>query len=333
MTLEKVIQRLQSEPWAKDETLKQEILGELRELESSMFEHIFRLCRSNSWQQRQQGYRLIGGLAAIEALWFFEDGKAEDLLIEALQDIVEVARVEAIKSLILIEEIEKTGKSIPGLINILKKDKKPDIRFDTALYLAFIRWDPRVTDALIEALEDHENTKRESLLMGTQYGLPVSVAATEALAKLGDKKGIAAIAPRVLSGMWTVQHTVEMFKQMGEPAVEHLIRGLEVESWQARERAVASLGEIGDERAAEPLTRMLDDEHWKVRGAAVEALGKLEHQGGAEVIALAVNDESANVRGKALEALRNMGEPATKVLVGLLQHSDSGVRNKEWLTL
>ena len=177
MEIEKALHKLQTGPWAKDDATKQEVLNELRGLGSGVLEHVLTLCRSNLWRDRRQGYRLLGGFGAIGAIWLLEDEKAEDLLIGALQNEAEADRVEAIHSLLLIEEAKKTGKSITAVINVLKNDKNPNIRADTAMCLAFIRWDPKVTEALIEALNDNESTKSESFLMGTHYGMSVAAVA------------------------------------------------------------------------------------------------------------------------------------------------------------
>lgn len=58
--------------------------------------------------------------------------------------------------------------------------------------------------------------------------------------------------------------------------MEYLIQGLKMKDWKSRERAAASLGEIGHVKAVEPLTQVLNDNNKKVRKAAEEALEKIK---------------------------------------------------------
>jgi HEAT repeat protein len=211
---------------------------------------------------------------------------------------------------------------------VLRNEKNPNFRADTALGLAFIKWDQRVTDALIEALNDTELTWSESLLTGTQYGVSVATMATEALAKQGNKRGIEAIAPRILEGMWTVEHTMEVFRYMGPPAIEYLVPGLKMEKWISRERAAASLGEIGDAQSTDALIAALGDEHWKVRRRAAEALGKIKDTTAIEPLSKALDDESGDVQDKARDALVRIGGPAVIALIQALKHEDANVRQR-----
>ncbi len=326
MQIEEVFRKLKTAPWAEDEKAKEEILNELREIGQPVIEKIIEMSGSDWWKTRREACHLLGGLGAIEALWLLEDGRGEELLIQGLKDESEMIRMVAVHSLILIEEVKKTGKAIPSIIDVLKNDESPNIRADAATMLAFIKWDPRVTEALVQALNDGGSTWSKSVFMGTQAEQNVSAFAAQALAKLGDKGGIAALVPRVLEGMWTVGQTVGFFEYVGQPAVEYLIQGLEMESWESRERAAASLGEIGDTQAVEPLIDVLGDEHLKVRITAMEALGKIKDLKALEPLAQALDDEDGSVRRKAIEALKNMGEAALESLIEALKHKDSGVR-------
>lgn len=97
---------------------------------------------------------------------------------------------------------------------------------------------------------------------------------------------------------------------MGAPAVPPLIEALNDDEWHVRQRAVETLGEIGDPRAVAPLLAMLKDTEWYVRRAAIQALDDLG-AGRPAVLPLieALKDEEARVRRRAAEAL---GEMATR---------------------
>ena len=65
--------------------------------------------------------------------------------------------------------------------------------------------------------------------------------------------------------------------KIGEPAVEPLIQLLEDLGGFVRFKAVTALGDIGDARAVEPLTNVaLNDSDDSIRSAANEALKKIE---------------------------------------------------------
>ena len=66
--------------------------------------------------------------------------------------------------------------------------------------------------------------------------------------------------------------------ELGEPAVESLIKALNDEDWHVRSGAAEALGEIGDRRAVEPLIEALKDEDGGVRKDAADALGKMGHR-------------------------------------------------------
>ena len=59
---------------------------------------------------------------------------------------------------------------------------------------------------------------------------------------------------------------------IGESAMEPLIKALKDKDWQARNVAALRLAAIGDERAIEPLTQALRDENMAVRSGASAAL-------------------------------------------------------------
>jgi hypothetical protein len=102
MQIEEVFRKLKTDPWAEDTTIKEEILNKFREIGQPVIEKIIEMSKSDWGKTRQEAYKRLGGLGAIEALWLLEDERGEDLLIQALKDEAEVIRGEAVHSLILI---------------------------------------------------------------------------------------------------------------------------------------------------------------------------------------------------------------------------------------
>jgi HEAT repeat protein len=306
MKVEKILQKLERESWAKDVAIKEEILAELRNHGDMVIVAISKLSEDAWPRKRYQACKLLRYLAAIDALWLLEDERSKDILMRALKDPDGSVRVGAVHELILIEEIRKTGEAIPQLIEILKNDTDPNIRADTAFSLGSVKWRPEVIQALMQSLADNDYTTKESLY-GTSCGFTVSHVAAEALTKIGDKRCLAALAPYLIGQcMWNVEHTVEVFKSFGQAAAEYLIAGLKDNKWQSRERAAASLGEIGSIEAVIPLIHALGDDHHKVRRAVAEALGKLGDARALEALTKAREDKTSSVRGAAESAIKKI---------------------------
>lgn len=102
---------------------------------------------------------------------------------------------------------------------------------------------------------------------------------------------------------------------IGETAVDSLIKALNDDNTSVRQNAVEALGNIGDVRAVEPLMALHDDV-WAVRRIAAEALGNI---GDAAVDSLIKALAEKSVRSYAAEALGIIGdvravEPLIKAL-------------------
>ena len=78
--------------------------------------------------------------------------------------------------------------------------------------------------------------------------------------------------------------------EIGEPAVEPLIKLLRDEDDYVNYYAAKALGKIGDARAVEPIIRALSDDDWKVRRSAAEALGKIGALRAIEPLITALDD-------------------------------------------
>lgn len=143
-------------------------------------------------------------------------------------------------------------------------------------------------------------------------------------------------------------------------AVNPLIITLRDENWLVRFHAVKALGRIGSPTVIEPLIFMLKDECPYVRRSTIRALGIEQFVKDPRVteillyalgdtdevvrarsawylryvtspfvvraIADAVRDRDNNVSWRAIDALQQIGNPATEVLIALLESSDGEVR-------
>ena len=123
--------------------------------------------------------------------------------------------------------------------------------------------------------------------------------------KLKAKKDVEGLIKAL--GDWSVQwEAVRALGEIGEPAVEHLIKALDDSDKDVREYAVRALGEIGNARAVEGLIKALDDSYWLVRRDAVEELGKIGDPRAFDALSELVHDESRGVREAARDALRRI---------------------------
>ena len=148
---------------------------------------------------------------------------------------------------------------------------------------------------------------------------------------------------------WTL---IRVFGKIGEPAVMPVIGRLESEEKEEVKLAIRILGEIKDNRAVVPLTGLLDREDYNIRSHVCESLGKIADttafndvsprmQDSVEVVrksaAVALgrmmsaraiphlvhglSDAHFSVRMSSANSLVNLGEPAVKPLLFLLDHS------------
>lgn len=105
--------------------------------------------------------------------------------------------------------------------------------------------------------------------------------------------------------------------EIGEPAVEPLIRALKDDLPRVRKLAVVALGNIADPRAIEPLAALLDDPDKRPRMAAALALGQFRDERAVAHLSQALLNPSVvsgenDVReaaGQALAAMGPMGWP------------------------
>ena len=110
-------------------------------------------------------------------------------------------------------------------------------------------------------------------------------------------------------------------------ALVSLIESLNNESGNVRERAVRTLGDMGDARAVEPLIQALNDESSRVRNEVVTALRKIGGARAVEFIVRAGHDKSFVVRGTAFGELGKIRDKrAVEPLINALKDENYGVR-------
>jgi HEAT repeat protein len=128
------------------------------------------------------------------------------------------------------------------------------------------------------------------------------------------------------------QNTVDALVQIGEPAVEPLIRTLQdrsIETWNIHARAVDALAKIGSQRALEAVIESIEDAglNQYVRGSAAMAVAKLKPKEAAEVFSRVSKDESQFVRWKCVQALGMLGDKkGVATLIRALKDKDQYVR-------
>ena len=112
---------------------------------------------------------------------------------------------------------------------------------------------------------------------------------------------------------------------IGEPAVEPLIKALKDANSEIRQRAANALGFLGDIRAVEPLIEVLNDTTI-IQSNAAGALGKIGDARAVEPLIEILTDEDKTVRLDAAGALGKIGEPAVEPLIEVLRSESSKVR-------
>lgn len=199
-------------------------------------------------------------------------------------------------------------------------DSDPGVRTVAALALGSVPDDPRVIEALRQALGDHESTVYSEIgLVIPALGTPgfmyyaVSEIAGLTLARLGDKESeqrIVQFASRLVSKRPTSCYFLKYLYELGwESVIPELARRLQKmpEAYvRDRQELVKCLGTIGSPEVIEPLTQALKDNHKDVRKEAAQALGDIGNPGALAALTEAKNDKHRSVRGTAKKAIKKI---------------------------
>jgi HEAT repeat protein/transcriptional regulator with XRE-family HTH domain len=173
------------------------------------------------------------------------------------------------------------------------RDRNSEVREAVARVLGCLR-DRSALKPLIRVLEDPFEFVRR--------------AATEALGRLGDPRAVAPLMQRLEADELLHGDAAKALGQLGELAVEPLVRALKFQRWQARQAAANVLGELHDGRAVKPLIQKLEapnEDVW-VRVAAAQALGKLGDPRAVEPLIQALENPDTMVLEAAIEALGDL---------------------------
>jgi hypothetical protein len=175
--------------------------------------------------------------------------------------------------------------------------------------------------AVIGVLLDSDELRRSAVEVVADMGKPfvealaslledddeeVRHVAAASLAKIGDARVVRFLIKALKEGSEFV--TVDNLLNLGEPAMEALIAGLDDKDAGLRWQCVLALGETGDGHAVEPLARALKDKDMRVREAAAQALGKIGDNRAAGALVEALSDSDRYVREFAANSLGDIGE-------------------------
>jgi HEAT repeat protein len=144
------------------------------------------------------------------------------------------------------------------------------------------------------------------VLMGNDRWYFKSTAA-RGLGKIKSPKSIQALIHVFNDNNWKVwEEAGNALVQMGEPAVEPLIRALKSPHTRTRRKAAWTLGIIKSEKAVYPLINVLGDKEWLVREEAAVALSRINSPKALEPLKDAARSKVSEVREAAAWVLEKM---------------------------
>ncbi|GMT42914.1 MAG: hypothetical protein IEMM0002_1325 [bacterium] len=308
--------------------------------------HIIELIKSPDWWARRRAVEALSKLKVSESAQPLLDqlDKERDpkIKIEIIKTLGEVGDAQSAKRILpqlkdgdmivrqmVIEAMGKTADaSIVGEVIELMKDAEVNVRRAGAEILDKVK-DPRAIEILLKALKDNDWWVREI--------------ATDALADIktgGINKKVIKLFKSEDEN--TRRSAVEYFNRSPDPmAFDSLIGVLRDKDWWVREKAVQTLGKIGDERAIEPILELVDDPEvrWvvpcalgeiggdkavmhlhdfledperSIRLTALKGIGKIKSKASLPLIKAMVKDTDVEVRDTALEIIKEMTGHAVK---------------------
>ncbi len=295
-----------------------ETLGRIKDPEA--LEVIISTLDDPGWEVRRN---------AVKALGLIKGEEAVNPLIQALDDENKKVRTNALASLGKIGDI----RAQKFFIESFKGKNKQTHKIVTK---ALIKIGPSSVDSLIGFLKDSEDEVRgraaEALgeigdIKATPFLVEllkddISDVRIKAADALGQLKDSAAIGPLVEARNDDDYEVAEVaiwaLRDMGDEALQPLLRILKEDNVDARKMAAQTLGHMGHKKAIKPLIEALNDESEYVRRGASWGLGKIKADEGMEPLIEALDDDEWWVRMDAATALGNFKEKKAVEALGML---------------
>jgi HEAT repeat protein len=190
---------------------------------------------------------------------------AVDALIEILVHVNPLVRANVASALGRIRDI----RAVESLIKALKDDSR-SVRESAAIALGRIK-DIRAVDPLIKALNDG-------------YSFVVRESAAIALGRIKDRRAVDSLITTLKDDETVRTCAIYALGEIGEAAVDPLIKILENSDSKLRQIAAISLGYTRHPRAIDPLTNILGDEDQETRQCAAEALDLIKNTQSADLV-------------------------------------------------
>jgi HEAT repeat protein len=183
---------------------------------------------------------------------------------------------------------QKVKEAVPDLSKILKEDKDIVNRRNSARALGKIG-DKAATSALSEALFDSDYYVKQN--------------AAWSLGKLKDNRAVEPLLRLIKGGGAKVYSMSGADSKVETGAVDDAVKTDGMKYHDVQIKAVAALGEIGDEKAVGALINELSDEDGSVRCAILLSLGKIGSKQAVPKLIEVLNDTIWYVRRDAAVAL------------------------------
>jgi HEAT repeat protein len=274
---------------------------------------------------------------AVDELAKSSDPSAPELLIRAMGDDNETIIQASMKAM-----TERGEASIPGLIAALK-NRSWTVRKNASKVL--VRLGEKSLESIIKAMySDDDDVQFWASEVLSEFGESAiehfvkildtgsqsnRVCAINALGKTGSPRAVEPLIGQLKSDSWSVRKAAaEALWEIGQPAVEELLKSLrsnhpDLEFW-----SIQVLGEIGDPAAVPALIEKLVGDHLseEKRISIIKALGEIEDPQAIQTLVGELGHSSWFVRRAAGEALWQIGPAAIPELIQALGADNVDVR-------
>lgn len=200
--------------------------------------------------------------------------------------------------------------AVRDLLEALRAEDDADVRFWIMKVLRRIMGEGAI-DVLAEQLASPSKGARYSAVL-TLAEIPSGRAAELLVGAFGDEA-------------WVIRKAAaQALTEMGEVAVEPLLRNLVGEDEERNYWTLQTLGLLGSERAVSFVGRLLEHESRAIRLAAVDALGGVGGPAALRCLVEAFRNGMWTVRQRASEVVRRLGAPALVHLLAFVEdeHED-----------